>query len=508
MVRLLHRVALAAATAAGAVAYVLTNPPDEAWISSLRAVRFTRAACAAVGVSVDYKWSLRSLESGTPQYSKVMREIHLRSALRLREMCSLNGGLFIKVGQHVGALEYLFPREYVQTFKVFHSDAPQTPLARMKRVIEEELGKPADELFLELEATPLGAASLAQCHRGVLRDGRVVAVKIQHPDVGKNAYTDMETMEFLVHCASWLFPSFHFQWLADEVRRNLPDELNFIHEARNQEKFAAMFRHLKFVKAPKVHWNLTTPRVLTMEFCEGGKVDDLRYIQRNRIPVDEISLKLGQMYSEMIFQHGFIHCDPHPGNVLVRASRGGGAEIVMLDHGLYSHLTDELRLSYCQLWWALIRGDQGGIQRHCLALNAGELYPLLACMVTARAWEHVQTGISESRRSGAEIREMRGQIAMYLAEITQLLDTVPRQLLLIFKTNDLLRSLEHVLGSNVYQRSLVTTSRYCLRAIGDHQARNATSWTRKLLCRTRTGVSLAILRLYEVWLWWKAALSW
>ena len=146
-------------------------------------------------------------------------------------MCSKNGGLFIKVGQHVGALQYLLPREYVQTFKVFHSEAPSTPLPRMKQVIEQDLGRPGliwllvrysqvivrtmisflsdsvmtdlpplwrlvDEIFSELDEEPLGAASLAQCHRGVLKeDGRVVAVKIQHPDVGKNAYTDMDTMD-------------------------------------------------------------------------------------------------------------------------------------------------------------------------------------------------------------------------------------------------------------------------------------------------------------------------
>lgn len=146
-------------------------------------------------------------------------------------MCSKNGGLFIKVGQHVGALQYLLPREYVQTFKVFHSEAPSTPLPRMKQVIEEDLGRPGliwllvrysqvivrttisflsdsvmtdlpplwllvDEIFSQLDEEPLGAASLAQCHRGVLKeDGRVVAVKIQHPDVGKNAYTDMDTMD-------------------------------------------------------------------------------------------------------------------------------------------------------------------------------------------------------------------------------------------------------------------------------------------------------------------------
>lgn len=167
----------------------------------------------------------------------------------------------------------------------------------------------AEELFAELSEKPLGAASLAQCHCGVLHDGRVVAVKIQHPDVRRNVYTDMNVidvshredamfvvsttiLQLLVACVSRVFPDFHFQWLAREVRTNLPKELDFCHEARNQEKFSAMFKHLYFIKAPRVYWQYTSTRVLTMEFCEGGKLDDLSYIEKHDLPVDEVCLLL------------------------------------------------------------------------------------------------------------------------------------------------------------------------------------------------------------------------
>lgn len=87
----------------------------------------------------------------------------------------------------------------------------------------------------------------------------------------------------------WLFPDFRFQWLVDEIRRNLPKELNFQKEASNQERFSKLFLHLDYVKAPKVHWELTTSRVLTMEYCEGSKVNDLNYIRRQGIDVDDVS---------------------------------------------------------------------------------------------------------------------------------------------------------------------------------------------------------------------------
>lgn len=133
-----------------------------------------------------------------------------------------------------------------------------------------------EEVFCEFGREPLGAASLAQVHQAKLtRDGSIVAVKIQHPDVRRNGYTDMGTMDvskdksfsatvanqlppslppspplpqFLVACVHWIFPEFRFQWLADEVRRNLPIELNFRCEAKNQDIFSSMFKHLSFVK--------------------------------------------------------------------------------------------------------------------------------------------------------------------------------------------------------------------------------------------------------------------
>lgn len=488
---------------------------DSPWWSSLAPVRFGRAASAVLIVSADYKWCLRNLEYGTEEYCSTIKQIHQRSALRLRRMCSLNGGLFVKVGQHIGSLEYLLPGEYVNAFKVFHSSAPSTPLHRLKQVIKEEFGVPAEELFAELSVKPLGAASLAQCHRGVLHDGRVVAVKIQHPDVRKNAYTDMSVIDLLVSCVSYVFPDFHFQWLAREVRTNLPKELDFCHEARNQEKFSVMYKHLHFIKAPLVYWQYTSTRVLTMEFCEGGKLDDLSYIEKHGLPVDEISHKLGQMYSEMIFQRGYIHCDPHPGNVLIRRREGarrgwrkqGEVEIVLLDHGLYTVLTEEFRMTYCRLWQALINKDLPAVKRYSEQLNAGQLYRLLASMVCARAWDSITAGIDQEPMSKKELKRIRTNALMYMSEITRLLDTVPRQLVLILKTNDLLRSAEHVLRASNHKQSFITMSKYCVRAIGEHDAQQSRSWVKGLYIRVKTRWTLLLVKLYEIWLYYRTAVG-
>lgn len=116
-------------------------------------------------------------------------------AIHLRNMCSKNGGLFIKAGQIVGSLDYLFPREYVEVFKLFHSEAPMTPLKQLKLVLVRDLGEDTEELIEHFEPVPLGAASLAQCHKVLLKDGRTVAMKIQHPNVKTTCSADIKTIE-------------------------------------------------------------------------------------------------------------------------------------------------------------------------------------------------------------------------------------------------------------------------------------------------------------------------
>lgn len=145
----------------------------------------------------------------------------------------------------------------------------------------------------------------------------------------------MKTMECLCKMMSWVFPDFKMQWLVDETKKNLPQELNFLHEGENAEKVAEIFHNYKWLKIPKIYWNLSTRRVLVMDFLEGGQVNDLEYIQANKIDTFEVANKIGQLYSNMIFTNGFVHSDPHPGNILVKKT-SNGVDIVLLDHGLYA----------------------------------------------------------------------------------------------------------------------------------------------------------------------------
>ncbi|XP_013928816.1 PREDICTED: uncharacterized aarF domain-containing protein kinase 1 [Thamnophis sirtalis] len=438
-------------------------------------------------ITFDYLTSLRNFPRGTEEYEYVKSQVHLRSAERLRDLCCANRGTFIKVGQHLGALDYLLPEEYTRTLKILHSQAPQSSRQEIEQVIQEDLGKGINELFASFEDVPLGAASLAQVHKAVLQDGRTVAVKVQHPKVQAQSSKDILLMEILVLVVKQIFPDFEFMWLVDEAKKNLPVELDFLNEGKNAEKVAYMLRCFDFLKV----WSM----------CD---CMDAHIYSKTLIQWITISRNLGKIYSEMIFVNGFVHCDPHPGNVLVRKCPATGkSHIILLDHGLYQVLTDSFRLDYCRLWQALIKADIKQIKKYSQDLGAGDLYPLFACMLTARSWESVNKGIDRLPVTSNEDVEIRTNAATYLPQITKLLSNVPRQMLLLLKTNDLLRGIESALQTRANASSFLNMSRCCIRAVATYQRSKSNSLFRKTQISLSEALSLWQINMYELFLWLK-----
>lgn len=228
-------------------------------------------------------------------------------------------------------------------------------------------------------------------------------------------------MDFLVRVVNNVFPQFEFMWLAEEMRKNLPLELDFTQEGKNAEKVSKMYSNYDWLKVPKIYWPLTSDRILVMEYCPGGHINDQDYIRQNQIDRTLLSKRVGAMYADMIFHHGFVHCDPHPGNVLVRKNKHGSDEVILLDHGLYTvkqifilksffkhilslqQLTDDFRLHYSQFWNSILKADLDGMQKNADHLGVGQLYGLFACMVTGRSWTSIQKGIDKSEKNAAEV---------------------------------------------------------------------------------------------------------
>ncbi|XP_049932273.1 putative ABC1 protein At2g40090 [Nymphaea colorata] len=179
-------------------------------------------------------------------------------------------------------------------------------------------------------------------------------------------------------------------------------ELDFLYEAKNSEKCLENFKKLSlhlvnYIYAPKVYWNLSTSRMLTMEFMDAAEVTDVSAIRRLGIDPNDVPKLVSQVFAEVIFKHGFVHCDPHAANMMVCPSGRTHIlhpkrrpQLILLDHGLYKKLDFSTRTSYAALWKALIFADVNGIKENSVKLGAGEdLYTLFAGILTMRPWNRV-----------------------------------------------------------------------------------------------------------------------
>ncbi|KAJ6217942.1 hypothetical protein RDWZM_009099 [Blomia tropicalis] len=490
----------------GYTSYVLHQ--SEFDVQSIGLFRFGRAAWTVGCIAADYRFSVVNLTDDSDSTMKAWSECHLRSANRLLNLCSANGGVFVKVGQHIAALDHLVPREYVDTLKILHNRAPLTSLKDIRKVIKNELDAELEELFDDFEPTPLGTASLAQVHRARLKDdGPVVAVKVQHPNVRKHSVVDIATMELLVNCVSKLFANFDFRWLAEETRRNLPLELDFYNEGINGERMADILKKFPWVKIPKIYWKYTTERTLVMEFAEGELISNRDYFLKQKIDTVELSNRIEKMYNEMIFINGTVHCDPHPGNILVKVHEYGGEfDIILLDHGLHTKLTEEFRETYSGMWIGVLEGNEPQIIECAkkLGISISKHHAqLLSCMISSKPWSAVKRGLAnvpDAITRGKEDEELRKNASKYFGDINKILATVDRQLLLIMKTNDLIRSIAKSLG-NDERKSFLTMTRSCFKVDKMRRLRESPGIFSSILIHLGASWFFFKLRIYSFYLW-------
>lgn len=177
-------------------------------------------------------------------------------------------------------------------------------------------------------------------------------------------------------------------------------------------------------------------------------------MQQLDVPLSDVASVISRTFCEQIFRHGFVHCDPHLANILVRSQPNNKrkAQIVLLDHGLYRQLDDTFRMNYCRLWKALVTFSKPDVEKYCRSLNAGDMYPLLSSMLTLSAWDDVISGdINRLRHdtSSGNAEKMKVYAQRYIVQINKLMESVPSSLLLLLKTNDCLRSLDKEIGAPI-----------------------------------------------------------
>lgn len=352
--------------------------------------RNVRTAIAGAEIALDYKLNFKA---GDPHSAE---KLHERCAKRLLRVCEANGGLYIKLGQAIGVQAAILPKPYHALAKMF-DDAERMPATVVRGVVEKELGKKLDDVFDSFDDTPIAAASVAQVHKATLKsNGATVAVKVQRPSIRSQAYWDLLSFRVLLRFYSHVFDlplSYFGGYISEQIHR----ETNFLTEMENSKKArrnvgsdpVRLIRETCYV--PYCVDQLSTERVLTMEFIDGAtRMTDETGIKKMGLSIKEVARSVCEVFASQIFQHGFIQCDGHAGNVLVRQHpnrKRGQHQVVLIDHGLYVSLTESFRRQYAELWKAIFEVDMRTLERITTAWGMGKgSAELFASATLMRPW--------------------------------------------------------------------------------------------------------------------------
>jgi cytochrome P450/predicted unusual protein kinase regulating ubiquinone biosynthesis (AarF/ABC1/UbiB family) len=318
--------------------------------------RMLRIAGTVAAALRRYEWLRVRERFGRPSTPADWERAHDRTAAALHDLGIDLAGLFVKVCQVVGARADVFPAPFIRRLGRFHDRVPPRPWAALRPHVERELGRPLGEVFSEIDAEPLAAASLAQVHRARLRDGSPVVIKVQYPEIARLARVDLASLRRALAVVAKIESNFDLRSVVMEVAEFVGLELDFAREADSTERVRAAFAGDPAVRVPSVHREYSSGKLLVLEYLDGIKVTDLDRLRAAGVDLEQVARQVAHVYATMIFRHGFFQGDPHPGNLLVLP--GGG--IGVLDFGLAKELPEGFGASVAAMILAGLGGDGAG----------------------------------------------------------------------------------------------------------------------------------------------------
>jgi predicted unusual protein kinase regulating ubiquinone biosynthesis (AarF/ABC1/UbiB family) len=291
----------------------------------------------------------------------------IRRAVQLRELLTRLGPTYIKIGQALSTRPDLVPPLYLEELTTLQDQIPSFPNEIAYRFIEEELGYSPEEVYAELSPNPIAAASLGQVYKGKLKTGEKVAVKVQRPDLIRCITLDVYIMRGLAGWAKVKIKRLRSDLVAitDELASRIFEEINYLHEGQNAEKFAQLYGHIPEIYVPKIYWEYTGRRVLTMEWVEGTKLTNIREIQAKGIDATHLVNVGVQCSLRQLLEHGFFHADPHPGNLLATPD----GKLAYLDFGMMSNIEPYQRYGLIEAVVHLVNRDFESLAKDYVKLD-------------------------------------------------------------------------------------------------------------------------------------------
>ncbi|MDA8239306.1 MAG: AarF/ABC1/UbiB kinase family protein [Nitrospiraceae bacterium] len=311
------------------------------------------------GMFIPFHWGLL----GHPKRKKPYTQAeHIRMALE--DM----GTTFIKMGQILSTRPDLMPPDYIEQFSKLQDSVPPFPYDQAAEVIGREFGAPPEEIFKSFSREPLASASIGQVHAAVLRDDTPVVVKVQRPGVEELVEEDLDIISHAARYAalrSEFGSRYDIEGWVDEFAFTLRSELDYTREGRNAERIRGNFADDKRIYVPRIYWELTSKRVLTMEKVSGIKITDFESIDKAGYNRRRIAENAAHVALTMTYDHGFFHADPHPGNFFVLPHEVIG----LIDYGMVGRLDDALRQAILRLFLALTHQDANRLAEEFMALG-------------------------------------------------------------------------------------------------------------------------------------------
>jgi len=306
------------------------------------------------------------LEAAAERTGKIMgwkyadEMAHLEHPQRVRRVLEILGPTFVKLGQILATRPDLFGPEWITEFEKLQSQAPPLDFKELRPQIEEDLGAPLEEIFEEVDTTPLAAASVAQVHRATLKDGTKVVLKIQRPGIRPTIESDMRLLAYLASLAEKSVPqlaAYHPQKVVQQFVKSLQNELNFMTEGHNAEHVAANFEGTDQIVIPKIHWEWTRERINVQDFVDGIPGVNVHAIDAAGMDRKRIAQTGASAVLKMIMMDGLFHADPHPGNFFILP----GERIAFIDFGMIGRVSEVRRQQIMKLLQALLQNDADGL---------------------------------------------------------------------------------------------------------------------------------------------------
>jgi ubiquinone biosynthesis protein len=273
--------------------------------------------------------------SRKPEREKITK---LSRETRLRKVLEELGPTFVKAGQILSTRPDLIGPELIREFEKLQDDVPPVSFDHIRETIETELGSPIDQIFKYFDKNPLAAASIGQVHRAQLPDERNVVVKVQRYGISKTIQVDLKIIRHIAKLAEKHMEEWEIQQptrIVDEFARMIEKEMDYTLEATHMERFASQFADEETIYVPEVFYKLSSQRVLTMEYVEGIKASEISLLEQSGLDPALLAVHGANLMMKQIFVHGFIHADPHPGNVLFLENN----VICYLDFGMMSRVS-------------------------------------------------------------------------------------------------------------------------------------------------------------------------